>query len=320
MNTFLLITLSWLSLASKAVAYGNKQHLKVAPAQAGHDSIASDAGTRKLLEDAELTNTDFKMDRPIYPFSVTLTNTPVELNPDQVEAVMTTIHDILMNKFPDYSNEMSTIYNITLKAPSVNFEGSRRMVRNGRYLADGASTEAKSIFNIPGGEATVKNHVEYDNPSRTELNDAIVSILEDNLLNEMSKQEAFKELSGIEIFMPEVDPYTYERADKITETEITIAVNDRQPISVGAIVGVVAAVCVALVALYTAHRKGSLQRMGEKYKSARSTLRTRSLRRGLEDEEYLVEVCTEDEPPKRSPLRKKTSVRPSDFVIEVGTD
>eukprot|EP00553_Chaetoceros_curvisetus_P009666 CAMPEP_0204635436 /NCGR_PEP_ID=MMETSP0717-20131115/31482_1 /ASSEMBLY_ACC=CAM_ASM_000666 /TAXON_ID=230516 /ORGANISM="Chaetoceros curvisetus" /LENGTH=256 /DNA_ID=CAMNT_0051654177 /DNA_START=33 /DNA_END=803 /DNA_ORIENTATION=- len=192
------------------------------------------------------------------------------------------------------------------------WQGPRRMLRNGRYLADGASTDPVSFVTINGGEVNTTLHLYYDDPTEDDLNTMMVDTLLNNLLGALKKEDGFQQLTDIDIVYPapSSNMKEYGNGGPITD-------NTDGGSAMPAVMGILAAVCLALGAAIYARKKGHMGGITNKYHEVRNNIRASTLRRRHSDDDgadYLVEVCMDNDeainkgtstPPVTPPLSSK---------------
>jgi len=324
----------------------------------GRSQQQSDHATdRKLeLEDGRITNNsdDTRQILRIDPFTLTLRPTPSALTPEQISHTMNLMETLLMKKLKRESNALALISAVNLNdVAEVDYFPVQTMVRNGKALADNAQMAAYSIMKVDGGRANTTFSILYDPPTTKELNIAVMKILNENLVDALRLQIGFNEVEQVAVesyVAPVIIPP--ENSSNTPQSPI-VSRTASKPVAVS--LGAIAAVLAVLGLSFYAWKKGSMDKVTEKYSQVRSNLRMKSLKRSDPDEkahEYLIEVGTDEmESPTSSPVstplnrpgsmdmhmreefpspnsikskkqrvRDRKTIDPADYVVEVGTE
>ena len=316
-----------------------------------------------MRDDGEITNDsrDVNWDLQISKLDVTLKPTATAITSDQAMKIIVGMETILMANLKFESDSLALISSIELdKNPELEFIPSRRMLRNGKQLSDGAEISARSIVRVMGGSANSTFSIDHAFPTEDELDAAIPKILNDKLLNWLLSEPEFESLTEV-VVAPYVDetPSPPSGSSSNPRTEIiTEPIGGGSSVAISASLGTLIALILAVGIAYRSWKKGSFKKIGNRYHEARNSLKMSSLRRSKsrnDDEEYLVEICTDQlEPPSKvkkvgdqeispkngfrglpflnnmhSPTNMKgrnkrdeglKTIDPSDYVIEVGTE
>ncbi len=261
------------------------------------------------MEDYEITNesNEVKDTISISPRSISMKPVPASLTKKQLATIKSVTEEVLMAKMPP--NVISVeFYSVT----EYDWQGSRRMLRNGRYLADGASTDPVSFVTFNGGEANTTLDLYYDDPTEDDLNVMMVDALLNDLLGALKKEDGFQQLTDIELAYPKPSSSVSEYGSGGPITD-----NSDSGSAMPAVMGILAAVCVALGAAIYARKKGHFGAMTNKYHDVRNNIRASTLRRKHKNgdgADYLVEVCMDNDEainkatPPVTPLAKTKSL------------
>jgi len=224
-----------------------------------HPNLDDGGITNSITNDSET----FREVITINPFKVTLKSTDAQtMSEAETNILIESMESILTADINAFSklNIVSAIFELDIAA-EVDFIPATRMLRNGRYLADGASTAAYSIVKIAGGgTADVAVSINDDAPTEEELNDVVLEIWNANLFKDMLMLEGFEQLNEVI-----VEPYEPEGKN------IAVATSASLGAMVAAIIAaIIAAALIAAGAAYYCARKRSLKKASSNDREVRS--------------------------------------------------
>lgn len=287
--------------------------------------IISSNNNRALakFESEEPTN-DSEEDKDkldIYPFTLTLKPVEKSLDTKQLDLILISIEELMMEELEFVSSSMESIKSTQLfDIFEEDWVGPQPMLRRGRLLLGGEMMQPHSIVRVTGGNATTTFDLYYDYPSEKDLNDAVEYIIKQFLISKLNER-GFENLRDVEIEMDPPPPTSSPSSSpsssstppppppKPNKQEQTLEIpdnggkegNNDTAIALSSTFGVLAAVVVALAVAIYARRKGHIEKLRKRYRSMRGNLKLKSLKRNGEvDSKYLVEVCT-DEVEERTP-------------------
>ena len=193
-----------------------------------HPNLDDGGITNSITNDSET----FREVITINPFKVTLKSTDAQtMSEAETNILIESMESILTADINAFSklNIVSAIFELDIAA-EVDFIPATRMLRNGRYLADGASTAAYSIVKIAGGgTADVTVSINDDAPTEEELNDAVLEIWNANLFKDMLMLEGFDQLNEVI-----VEPYEPEGKKRFVATSASLGAMVAAIIAAGA--------------------------------------------------------------------------------------
>ncbi len=184
----------WASIRDEDV--GNTHERDVIRFLSGNRKQRSLEKEFKEIEDYEITNdsNEVKDTISILSHSFKMKPVPSSLTKGQLSKIKTVTEALFLDYFPP------NIKSVRLDdIEEYDWKESQRMLRSGRYLADGASTEPTSFLTFEGGEVNTTLDLYYIDPTEEELNIWVENVLSLYLLDELKKEDDFKQLTDLEI-------------------------------------------------------------------------------------------------------------------------
>mmetsp|Transcript_22401 Transcript_22401/g.25955 ORF Transcript_22401/g.25955 Transcript_22401/m.25955 type:complete len:363 (-) Transcript_22401:35-1123(-) len=250
----------------------------------------------------------------VLPFHIILDPTPDPLDiPSSVlENVMKEITETELRKVDQ--PKFTTLINATFVGTSSTWISSRRMQRNGRFLADDSSTSPKTRIDVGGGSVYFYTDIAYDEPSEEYLNEEVHDLMEHHLLAYFQSTNKVGSDAAIEVSETVLTTGSPSETALITESpseepedqtsdsvETLYKPNEPSNDSKAAPVamGVLGGLGLIIAAVFVAKKK-----TGYSFTRFRSTkgrnddddmASERSIKRDFDYESYMIECCTDND-------------------------